>query len=326
VGDGEGMRRDLVEAASRGDHEAFEVLATSAGDRLYAVARLILRTTDLAEDAVQEALVRAWQQLPSLRDPDRFDAWLHRLVVNACADQGWPYEWTAFKVRLFAGDTVVEQLVFAPRVGSPGLVYMHDGLATNIAPTTEDGRPIVNPHDVLGGEVTIYVAHPWVSFGDRSAFVRLIPDGPTQPTTDGGQRNDWVQLVVIADPLRTGRGCPTGAGPATAEALAESIRSDPGLDTTAPIAVGDGPAEGLMMDVTLASAASGACGYLSSGPGLQVGRPVGPAPGDRMRLYLFDAPKGSSMRILAVVINVSKPQFERAVAGGISVEFRAPKP
>ncbi len=82
------MRRDLVEAARRGDHEAFEVLATSAGDRLYAVARLILRTSDLAEDAVQEALVRAWQQLPSLRDPDRFDAWLHRLVVNACADQG----------------------------------------------------------------------------------------------------------------------------------------------------------------------------------------------------------------------------------------------
>ena len=82
------MRRDLVEAARRGDHEAFEVLATSAGDRLFAVARLILRASDLAEDAVQEALVRAWQQLPSLRDPDRFDAWLHRLVVNACADQG----------------------------------------------------------------------------------------------------------------------------------------------------------------------------------------------------------------------------------------------
>jgi RNA polymerase sigma-70 factor (ECF subfamily) len=82
------MRRDLVEAASHGDHEAFEVLATSAGDRLYAVARLILRSSDLAEDAVQEALVRAWQQLPSLRDPDKFDAWLYRLVVNACAEQG----------------------------------------------------------------------------------------------------------------------------------------------------------------------------------------------------------------------------------------------
>lgn len=82
------MRRDLVEAAGGGDHDAFEVLATSASDRLYAVARLILRSSDLAEDAVQEALVRAWQQLPSLRDPDRFDAWLYRLVINACADQG----------------------------------------------------------------------------------------------------------------------------------------------------------------------------------------------------------------------------------------------
>jgi RNA polymerase sigma-70 factor (ECF subfamily) len=91
------MRRDLVEAARRGDHEAFEVLAAAAGDRLYAIARLILRSSDLAEDAVQEALVRAWQQLPSLRDPERFDAWLYRLVVNACADQGrqlrrWPQQ------------------------------------------------------------------------------------------------------------------------------------------------------------------------------------------------------------------------------------------
>src|SRR3954453_2447014 len=83
------MRRDLVEAAQRGDHEAFEVLAAAAGDRLYAIARLLLlQSSDLAEDAVQEALVRAWQQLPALRDPDRFDAWLYRLVVNACADQG----------------------------------------------------------------------------------------------------------------------------------------------------------------------------------------------------------------------------------------------
>ena len=73
------MQRDLVEAARRGDHEAFEVLASTAGDRLYATARLILRSSDLAEDAVQEALIRAWRQLPSLRDPDRFDAWLYRL-------------------------------------------------------------------------------------------------------------------------------------------------------------------------------------------------------------------------------------------------------
>ncbi len=101
------MRRDLVEAASRGDHEAFEVLATSAADRLYAVARLILRATDLAEDAVQEALVRAWQQLPSLRDPDRFDAWLYRLVVNACADQGRQLRRWSQQVRPFPLDASI---------------------------------------------------------------------------------------------------------------------------------------------------------------------------------------------------------------------------
>jgi RNA polymerase sigma factor (sigma-70 family) len=80
--------RAIVEAAQRGDHEAFEVLAIGAGDRLFAIARLILRDVHAAEDAVQEALVHAWRDLPRLRDPERFDAWLHRLLVNACADQG----------------------------------------------------------------------------------------------------------------------------------------------------------------------------------------------------------------------------------------------
>jgi RNA polymerase sigma-70 factor (ECF subfamily) len=102
------MRRDLVEAAARGDHEAFEVLATAAGDRLYAIARLILRSSDLAEDAVQEALVRAWQRLPSLRDPDRFDAWLYRLIVNACAEQGRQLRRWSDQVRAIPLNTSVD--------------------------------------------------------------------------------------------------------------------------------------------------------------------------------------------------------------------------
>ena len=55
--------------------------------RLDAAARLILREPDRAEDAVQDALVRAWRDLPTLRDPDRFDAWLHRLLVHSCMDE-----------------------------------------------------------------------------------------------------------------------------------------------------------------------------------------------------------------------------------------------
>jgi RNA polymerase sigma-70 factor (ECF subfamily) len=82
------VQRDLVDAAMEGDHEAFSVLATGAANRLYGIARLILRDVDLSQDAVQETLVRAWRGLPGLRDPDRFDAWLHRLLVNVCMDLG----------------------------------------------------------------------------------------------------------------------------------------------------------------------------------------------------------------------------------------------
>jgi RNA polymerase sigma-70 factor (ECF subfamily) len=64
------------------------VLAGGSVDRLYGIARLLLRDADLAEDATQEALVRAWRDLPSLRDVERFDAWLYRLIARACADIG----------------------------------------------------------------------------------------------------------------------------------------------------------------------------------------------------------------------------------------------
>jgi len=74
----------LVERARAGDEEAFASLARAAGDRLLAIAFRILRDLGLAEDAVQQTLVLAWRELPSLRDVDRFDAWLRRLLVNAC--------------------------------------------------------------------------------------------------------------------------------------------------------------------------------------------------------------------------------------------------
>lgn len=76
-----------VEAARAGDRQAFDLLAAAALDRLYAVARLILRDTDRAEDAVQETLVRSWRDLPSLRDPARFEAWQQRLLMRAITDE-----------------------------------------------------------------------------------------------------------------------------------------------------------------------------------------------------------------------------------------------
>jgi len=88
--------RDIVERAMRGDREAFGWLVTYTSDRMYGVAVRILRDTHLAEDALQSALVTAWRQLPTLRDPDRFEAWVRKLVVHACyAEARRRSRWTA---------------------------------------------------------------------------------------------------------------------------------------------------------------------------------------------------------------------------------------
>jgi RNA polymerase sigma-70 factor (ECF subfamily) len=75
---------DLVERASRGDRDAFSTLAAATVDRCYGLAYRILRDHHRAQDATQQALLGAWRDLPTLRDPSRFEAWLHRLVIHAC--------------------------------------------------------------------------------------------------------------------------------------------------------------------------------------------------------------------------------------------------
>ena len=76
------MDRDVVLAAQGGDRDAFAVLAREHGGRLYAVAQRTLRDAGLAEDAVQQALIVAWRELPGLRDPDRFASWINRVLVR----------------------------------------------------------------------------------------------------------------------------------------------------------------------------------------------------------------------------------------------------
>jgi RNA polymerase sigma-70 factor (ECF subfamily) len=77
------VQRDLVERARRGEHEAFDALARLVSGRLFAVAYRIVRDHYLAEDAVQQALITIWNELPRLRDPERFDAWTYRLIVRS---------------------------------------------------------------------------------------------------------------------------------------------------------------------------------------------------------------------------------------------------
>lgn len=85
---GDAVHEELVRRAADGDHGAFEALVRPEFDRLYGLAGLLLSDRTRAEDAVQEALLRAWRDLPSLREARRFGAWLRRLVVNASRDEG----------------------------------------------------------------------------------------------------------------------------------------------------------------------------------------------------------------------------------------------
>jgi RNA polymerase sigma-70 factor, ECF subfamily len=94
------MVRTVVEQAMRGDREAFGMLVNQTSDRLFSIATRILRDVDLAEDALQSALITAWRELPRLRDPDRFEAWIRRLLVHACYAE-------ARRRRLWAGNVRV---------------------------------------------------------------------------------------------------------------------------------------------------------------------------------------------------------------------------
>jgi RNA polymerase sigma-70 factor, ECF subfamily len=96
------VQRELVERAAQGDQAAFATLATQHADRCYALAYRILREPDRAQDATQQALLSAWRDLSTLRDPDRFDAWLHRIVVHACYIESRSHRrWTA-RVRVLS--------------------------------------------------------------------------------------------------------------------------------------------------------------------------------------------------------------------------------
>ena len=102
------MDTELVTRAQRGDEGAFASLAVAVGDRLHAVAYRILRDTDLAEDATQQALLSIWRDLPQLRDPARFDAWSYRLLVRACYAEGRRTRQWSPNIRMLSSDEPME--------------------------------------------------------------------------------------------------------------------------------------------------------------------------------------------------------------------------
>ena len=260
----------------------------------------------------------------------------------------WPYGYTAFKVRLFAGDTVVEQLLFWTAEGPPVLRYDQVGFATHIPPTTENGQPVAVEYNYFHSAVDVFAAHPWVFRSDPYRGGRLIPEGSVAPTTDGAERSDWDELVLMDDPAWVGTDCQTNLDPVGAATLAELIRSDPNVEATAPVAVSGRGFDGLMMDVVITAGASLCMLTADSGsafdaddPGVlsvvwdrlseavvDDGHATGYASGERLRLYLFDVPATTGFQILAVAIVAPESTFERAVEAAApivdSVEVHAP--
>jgi RNA polymerase sigma-70 factor (ECF subfamily) len=137
------VSKALVEQAKRGDREAFDALARTVGDRCMAIAFRILRDASRADDAVQAALILAWSELRTLRDADRFEPWLHRILTNECyAEARRRRRWSA-QVRLLPMPNQAES-------GEISAVNDRDQLDRAFRRLTVEQRSVLVFHHYLG--------------------------------------------------------------------------------------------------------------------------------------------------------------------------------
>ncbi len=78
------MDRELLVRARAGDREAFESIVLAKSEPLFRTALAILGSEPDARDATQETFVAAWRGFGRLRELERFDAWLGRILINEC--------------------------------------------------------------------------------------------------------------------------------------------------------------------------------------------------------------------------------------------------
>lgn len=185
------MERALVELARDGDEEAFASLIRMAGDRLMAIAYRILRDVDRAEDAVQQAIVTAWRELPALRDADRFDAWLYRILVNACyAEARRSRRWDA-NVRLLHADMT----------GGPSAAFLsvedRDELDRAFRRLPPEQRAVFVLHHYLGMrhaeiaetlDVPVGTVKSRIHYASATLRAAIEADSRTSPTASTGER------------------------------------------------------------------------------------------------------------------------------------------
>jgi RNA polymerase sigma-70 factor (ECF subfamily) len=176
---------DLIGRAQRGDEVAFASLALAAGDRLHAVAFRILRDADLAEDATQQALVAAWQNLPKLRDPARFEAWAYRLLVRACYAEGKKERRWAPNLRMLPADEPATK-----DWDGLGSVIDRDQLETAFRRLSLEHRAVVVLHHYLDLPL------------DRVADLLGIPVGTVNSRLHYATRRLRVALDADAEPIQ----------------------------------------------------------------------------------------------------------------------------
>jgi len=194
---GERVDDQLVVRAQAGDRDAFERIVNVSFDRCHGVAMRLLRDSQAAEDAVQQAMVNIWRDLPRLRDPSRYDAWSYKLLLRACYAE---YHRIPPWVPGIDEGTVVE-----PRTGDDyGAVVDRDQLERGFRRLSMDHRAVVVLHH--------YLDLPLEAVGE----VLGVPVGTVKSRLHRALAE--MRAALEADARPAGRAAPTGrvafAGPA----------------------------------------------------------------------------------------------------------------
>jgi len=182
------MSRALVEQAQRGDRDAYERLARASSRRLFLIASRILRDGDAAEDAVQQTLVAIWRDLPSLRDPDRFDAWTYRLLIRSCRAESRRHRRIGVQV-VDLSDEIADGT--RDEIGD---VALRDQLGRAFDALSQDHRAVVVLHHLVGlplAEIAEILDIPYGTVGSRlhhaMRAMRATIDAAERAPVRGGQ-------------------------------------------------------------------------------------------------------------------------------------------
>ena len=146
-----------------------------------------MRDGDRADEAVQQTLVQMWRELPSLRDPDRFEAWTYRLVVRFCLHDSRRARRTGIREIPMDETTPERADAFAD-------ADLRDQLSRALAALSLDHRTVVVLHHYSGlslGEIAEILGVPYGTVGSRlhhaTRALRAAVDAGDRATAFGGQ-------------------------------------------------------------------------------------------------------------------------------------------